>query len=236
LLSYHRASDVILASKSKQETMNPAENKNIRMKWNTNKEKWYFVIADIVKVLTQTNNAREYVCQMHKQKTQVLKEWQKHIEFEILPTEGGLQPMKCTHALGLLHFIDAMPSRRAKPFNHWLRDLRHKKSSEYELHRSPQFLTNSFPASANDIEDWIQNRIESLILPHELQTKWQLTSIAKQREHALLVASISNCPFRISDGQWIKLKQKIQHNSSTPISDLEIIFAMLGKHSLHIEK
>jgi DNA-damage-inducible protein D len=42
------------------------ESKQIKTVWNENDQKWYFVVADVVQVLTDTPSPTDYIKKMRK--------------------------------------------------------------------------------------------------------------------------------------------------------------------------
>ena len=45
---------------SEIEALKIFENKNVRVLWSEEEEKWYFSIVDIIQILTESNNSRRY--------------------------------------------------------------------------------------------------------------------------------------------------------------------------------
>jgi hypothetical protein len=51
------------------------ESKQIRTVWNETDEKWYFVVADVIQVLTDTPNPSDYIKKMRKRDEELSKGW-----------------------------------------------------------------------------------------------------------------------------------------------------------------
>ena len=51
------------------------ESKQIRSVWNEEDEKWYFVVSDVIQVLTDTVNASDYIKKMRKRDVELSKGW-----------------------------------------------------------------------------------------------------------------------------------------------------------------
>jgi len=47
------------------------ESKKIRSKWNKEEEKWYFSIQDVVEVLTDSSNPKNYIKKMKKRDSEI---------------------------------------------------------------------------------------------------------------------------------------------------------------------
>lgn len=51
------------------------ESKNIRSVWNEIEQKWYFVVYDVIQVLTDTTNSSDYIKKMRKRDVELAKGW-----------------------------------------------------------------------------------------------------------------------------------------------------------------
>ena len=49
------------------------ESKHIRSVWNELDQKWYFVVADVIQVLTDTPNPTDYIKKMRKRDAELSK-------------------------------------------------------------------------------------------------------------------------------------------------------------------
>jgi DNA-damage-inducible protein D len=57
------------------------ESKQIRSVWNEADQKWYFVVEDIVLVLTDSNDQKQYAKRMRQRDKELAKGW-----VQIVPT------------------------------------------------------------------------------------------------------------------------------------------------------
>ncbi|MBU0764190.1 MAG: Bro-N domain-containing protein [Bacteroidetes bacterium] len=96
------------------------ESKQIRTVWNEADEKWYFVVADVVQVLTDTPNATDYIKKMRKRDLQPSEGWGQFVTPLSVETAGGKQKLNCANSKGLLRIIQSIPSPKAEPFKQWL--------------------------------------------------------------------------------------------------------------------
>ena len=51
------------------------ESRQIRTVWNVADQKWYFVVADVVQVLTDTPNPTDYIKKMRKRDALLSQGW-----------------------------------------------------------------------------------------------------------------------------------------------------------------
>lgn len=88
--------------------------KAIRKVWFA--ERWWFVIEDIIKILTDSNDPKQYI-QKLKQRDEVLeKGWVQIAHTLPIQTSGGKQDMNCSDTKGIFRIIQSIPSKKAEPF------------------------------------------------------------------------------------------------------------------------
>lgn len=51
------------------------ESKHIRSVWNEAEQKWYFVVSDVIQILTGTPNPSDYIKKMRKRDEELAKGW-----------------------------------------------------------------------------------------------------------------------------------------------------------------
>jgi prophage antirepressor-like protein len=96
------------------------ESKNIRSVWDEKEQKWYFVVEDVVAVLTDSSDAKQYVKRMRQRDDELSKGWVHIVPTLLVETAGGKQKMGCADKKGLLRIIQSIPSPKAEPFKVWL--------------------------------------------------------------------------------------------------------------------
>ena len=83
------------------------ESKQIRTVWNEPDAKWYFVVADVIQVLTDTPNPSDYIKKMRKRDEELSKGWGQFVTPLSVDTTGGKQRLNCASAKGLLRIIQS---------------------------------------------------------------------------------------------------------------------------------
>jgi prophage antirepressor-like protein len=86
-------------------TLKLFESKQIRTIWNEADGKWYFVMGDVIQVLTDTPNPSDYTKKMRKRDDEFSKGWGQFVTPLSVDTIGGKQKLNCANAKGLLRII-----------------------------------------------------------------------------------------------------------------------------------
>jgi hypothetical protein len=81
------------------------ESKNIRSVWNEAEEKWYFSVQDVVSILTETVDPKDYIKKIKKRDLQLNNNW--GTIFPLVEMVAGHGPEKGGCTGGVLNFSDS---------------------------------------------------------------------------------------------------------------------------------
>ncbi len=207
------------------------ESKQIRAVWNEADEKWYFVIADVVQVLTDTPNPTDYLKKMRKRDLLLSEGWGQIVTPLSVDTAGGKQKLNCADAKGLLRIIQSIPSPKAEPFKQWLAQVGSDRLDEIENPELATQRTRELYKAKGYPDDWIEKRMRSIAIREELTGEWKNRGVREKIEYAILTAEISKATFGITPSEYKKVKRLKSQNLRDHMTDLELIFSMLGEAS-----
>ena len=80
-------------------------------------------------------------------------------------------------------------------------------------------------------EEWIEKRMRSIAIREELTDEWKTHGVKEQHEYSILTAEISKATFGLTPSQYKNLKGLKRENLRDHMTDLELIFSMLGEAS-----
>lgn len=207
---------------------------SVRRVWNEDDERFYFAVVDVIEVLVETERARKY---WNDLKTRVRK--QAGIE---LSDFCGQFPMKhkkngrtyqtdCADREGMFRIIQSIPSPKAEPIKRWLAQVANERIEEIEnpalvLER----MKETYRLKGYD-DEWIEKRIQSIVIRNELTDEWDDRGVKKGLEYAILTAEISKGTFGITPSEHKKVKGLKRQNLRDHMTGLELVFNMLGEAS-----
>lgn len=207
------------------------ESKQIRTVWNEVDQKWYFVITDVVQVLTDTPNPSDYIKKMRKRDEQLSEGWGQIVTPLSIETSGGKQKLNCANAKGLLRIIQSIPSPKAEPFKQWLAQVGSDRLDEIENPKLATQRTRELYKLKGYPDDWIEKRMRSIAIREELTEEWKNRGVKEKIEYAILTAEISKATFGLKPSEYKKVKGLKSQNLRDHMTDLELIFSMLGEAS-----
>lgn len=203
------------------------QEKEIRRTWHN--EQWWFVIEDVVLSLTNSANPKGYVRDMRRRDPELSKGWGQIAHTLSVETTGGKQRMNCANTEGVLRIIQSIPSPKAEPFKQWLAKVGYERIQEIE---NPELAAQRARQNYKNLgydEAWIDKRLQSISVREQLTDEWQGRGVKEGQEYAILTAEISKATFGLTPSEYKDIKGLERENLRDHMTDLELIFTMLGE-------
>ena len=208
------------------------QDRKIRRIWR--EDEWYFSVIDIVGVLTDSANPRDY---WYKMKIRVktedgFKPSTVCRQFKMEAPDGKQRKTDCANTEGILRIIQSIPSPKAEPFKRWLAKVGYERVQEIENPELAQERMKVLYEQKGYPKDWIDKRLRGIAIRQNLTDEWKERGIENQKDYAILTAEISKATFGMTPSEYKKHKNiptKSKANLRDNMTDLELIFTMLGE-------
>ncbi|MBS4063269.1 MAG: Bro-N domain-containing protein [Chitinophagaceae bacterium] len=210
------------------------ESKQIRSAWNEAEQKWYFSIQDVVQLLTDTSDVKDYIKKMKKRDSQLNSNWGTICPLvEMVAADGKKRKVQAANTHGLLRIIQSIPSPKAEPFKLWLAQVGSERLEEIENPEIASQRIREIYKAKGYSDEWIEKRMRGIAVRDELTGEWKKRGVKEGMEYSILTAEISKATFGIVPSDYKKLKglTKTSENLRDHMTDLELIFTMLGEAS-----
>jgi DNA-damage-inducible protein D len=208
------------------------ESKNIRSVWNELEEKWYFSVHDIVFVLTDSTDVKQYVKRILSRDSSLKLKWGTICTLvEMKAADGKNRKILAANSQGLLRLIQSIPSPKAEPFKLWLAQVGSERLEEIENPELAIQRTRETYKLKGYSDEWVEKRMRSIAIREELTEEWSERGIKEQKEYAILTAQISKATFGLTPSEYKEVKNLKRENLRDHMTDLELIFSMLGEAS-----
>jgi hypothetical protein len=210
------------------------ENKQIRSDWNEEEQEWYFAVVDVVAVLTDSADPKDYWYRMKKrEKVSGFELSTICRQLKLVANDGKKYATDCATKQGLLRIIQSIPSPKAEPFKQWLAQVGAERIAEIENPELAQARIRATYKAKGYSDAWIEKRIRGIQVRDELTNEWKNRGVKEGKEYSILTAEISKATFGIVPSEYKSLKglTKTSENLRDHMTDLELIFTMLGEAS-----
>lgn len=206
------------------------EDRKIRTAWDEEKEEWYFSVQDVVAVLSESTDPKQYIKKMRARDPQLSANWGTICTpVQMLAADGKQRKVQAANTEGILRIIQSIPSPKAEPFKRWLAQVGRERieetiDPEQAIDRALEtYLKKGYS------EDWIHQRILSIRVRNELTAEWQARGVEKGREYAILTDEITKAWSGMTTRQYKNLKGLKKENLRDNMSTLEIVLNMLAE-------
>ncbi|MDD2916645.1 MAG: Bro-N domain-containing protein [Candidatus Gracilibacteria bacterium] len=215
-----------------QNTLIIFQDKKIRRIWH--EDEWFFSVIDVVSVLTESTNPRDY---WYKMKIRMEDESGNELsticrQLKLDAPDGKKRETDCANTEGILRIIQTIPSPKAEPFKRWLAQVGSERIKEIENPELAQERMKELYEQKGYPKDWIDKRLRGMAIRQNLTDEWQDRGITSQKDYAILTAEISKATFGMTPSEYKQFKhipEKSKANLRDNMTDLELIFTMLGE-------
>ena len=206
--------------------------KTIRRAWHD--DAWWFSVVDVCAVLTDSSDANAY---WRKLKQRLNEESDQPVTFchglKLPAPDGKLRVTDCANTEGIFRLIQSIPSPKAEPFKRWLAQVGYERIQEIENPELAQERMKQLYEQKGYPKDWIDKRLRGIAIRQNLTDEWQERGITNQKDYAILTAEISKATFGMTPSEYKQhknLPSKSKANLRDHMTDLELIFTMLGEN------
>ena len=206
------------------------EDRKIRTAWDEEKEEWYFSVQDVVAVLSESTDPKQYIKKMRARDPQLSANWGTICTpVQMLAADGKQRKVQAANTEGILRIIQSIPSKKAEPFKAWLAMVGRERIEEpIDPEQAIDRALETYQKKGYDA-DWIHQRILSIRVRNELTAEWQARGVEQGREYAILTDEITKAWSGMTTRQYKNLKGLKKENLRDNMSTLEIVLNMLAE-------
>jgi len=191
---------------------------------------WWFSVVDVCGVLTDSADAGAY---WRKLKQRLIEEGSEVVTFchglKLEAADGKCYLTDCANTEGIFRIIQSIPSPKAEPFKRWLAKVGYERVREIENPELGAKRTRELYRAKGYSEEWIEKRMRGIAIREELTSEWDKRNVGREKEYAILTAEIAKASLGGTPHEHKKLKGLKRENLRDHMTDLELIFSMLGE-------
>ena len=208
------------------------QSQRVRTYWDKIEEKWYFAIVDIIEILTESTKPRDYWYRLKKRERVSGIELSTNCrQLKMKAKDGKMRETEIADTETLLRIIQSISSPKAEPFKRWLAKVGYERLEEIENPELASKRTREIYKTKGYSDKWIEKRMRSIAIRDELTDEWKKRGVKERIEYAILTAEISKATFGLTLSQYREVKGLKRQNLRDHMTDLKLIFSMLGEAS-----
>jgi DNA-damage-inducible protein D len=177
----------------------------IRRVWHN--EEWWFAIVDVVSVLTDSADPRQYIKKMRSREPELDANWGTTCTpLAMQAADGKQRETNCANTEGLFRIIQSIPSPKAEPFKRWLAQVGYERVKEIENPELASARARELYQAKGYPQAWIEKRLRSISVRGELTDEWKARGVAEGKECSILTAEIARATFGVTPVEHSQLK------------------------------
>ena len=205
------------------------EGKKVRVVWNEQEEKYYFAVADIVELLTETTNPTDYLKKMRHRDKELAKGWGQIVTPLSYQTAGGMQKINFADLEGTFRIIQSIPSPKAEPVKQWLAQVGAQRIDQMiDPELTFQMAVEDYRRQGYS-DRWINERMKSIKMRKELTDEWERSGIHEPKDFAVLTNVLTKAWSGMTTGEYKQYKGLTKENLRDNMTNIELALNTLAE-------
>ena len=208
------------------------DDRKIRTVWDDKEEKWYFSIVDVVAVLTDSADPKQYIKRMKSRDEGLKANWGTICTLVPLVSEDGKKHKEMTaDTTGIFRVIQSIPSHKAEPIKQW---IAHVAAERIDQLQDPELSIQQAMIDYKRLgysDNWINQRLKSIEIRKDLTDQWKLHNVEEGIQYATLTDIIYQHWSGKTAKEYKEFKGLKKENLRDNMTNEELVLNMLAELS-----
>lgn len=208
------------------------EERKVRTVWDDQTEEWYFSIVDVVEVLTDSADPKQYIKKMRGRDAVLSANWGTICT--LVPMKGADGKQRRTMAAttqGMFRIIQSIPSPKAEPFKQWMAQVA---ADRLDQMQDPELSIQQAMVDYKRLgysDNWINQRLKAIEVRKDLTDAWKKRGVQEGQQFATLTDIITNVWSGFTTREYKAYKGLRKENLRDNMTNTELILNMLAEAS-----
>ena len=208
------------------------EEKKVRTVWDDETQQWYFSIADVVQVLTDSTDVKQYIKKMRSRDPELNARWGTICTpTRMLAMDGKYYKTQAATMEGIFRIIQSIPSEKAEPFKQWMAEVA---ANRIDQMQDPELNFDQAYADYRRLgysDKWINQRLRSIEVRKELTDEWDRAGVTQGQQYASLTDIITKGWSGKTTKQYKQYKGLKKENLRDNMTNIELALNTLAEAS-----
>ena len=208
------------------------EEKKVRAVYDDAEEKWYFSVIDVVAVLTDSPNPRNYWKVLkHRLKNEGNETVTNCNQLKLQAEDGKMRKTDVADTEQLFRLIQSIPSPKAEPFKQWMAQVAAQRLDQMQ---DPELGIQQALADYKRLgysDNWINQRLKSIEIRKDLTDEWKRRGLEEGVQFATLTDIIYHTWAGMTASEYKKFKGLKKENLRDNMTNRELVMNMLAELS-----
>ena len=210
------------------------ENKKVRIVWNSDEEKHYISVVDIVSVLMDNdyevarNNWKVIKFRLKKEGNETVTNCN---QLKLKSQDGKSRLTDVVDIEGMFRIIESIPSKKAEPIKQWLAHLgKERIDEEFDPEITINRALEAYRRKGYS-EDWINQRLKAIDARKEFTDELKNNGIKSSKDFAELTDLLTKTWSGYSTKEYKSYKGLKKENLRDNMTNMELVLNMLAEAS-----
>ncbi len=217
---------------AKKNSIKLFEDKLVRSVWDEEKEEWYFSIVDVIEILTDSSDPKQYIKKMRSRDEELNSNWGTICTpLQMIGKDGKRREIQAANTQGLFRIIQSIPSKKAEPFKQWLAKVGAERLDQLQ---DPELSIKQGLEDYRRLgysDDWINQRLKSIEIRKDLTDQWKGHNVEDGVQYAALTDIIYQAWADKTAKEYKKFKGLKKENLRDNMTNEELVLNMLAELS-----
>ena len=206
------------------------EGNKVRVVWNEEQEKYFFSVVDIIQVLTDSVDAKQYIKRLRARDSELNLRWGTICApTEMRAADGKIYKTQAADLQGIFRIIQSVPSKKAEPVKQWLAQLGQQRIDQMiDPEQTFQMAMEDYRRQGYS-DKWINERMRSIEMRKELTDEWQRSGITEKRDFAILTNVLTQAWSGMTTGEYKRFKGLTKENLRDNMTNIELALNTLAE-------
>ena len=209
------------------------EEKKVRTVWDDELQEWFFSVADVVEVLTDSVDVKQYIKKMRKRDPELDARWGTICTpTRMQATDGKYYNTQAATMEGVFRIIQSIPSKKAEPFKQWMAEVAAQRIDQMQ---DPELNFEQAYADYRRLgysDKWINQRLRSIEVRKELTDEWDRAGVKEGQQYASLTDIITQGWSGKTTRQYKHYKGLKKENLRDNMTNIELALNTLAEASV----
>ena len=207
--------------------------KKIRIVWDSEAEKYYFSVVDVIQVLTDSIDyqaARKYWKVLKGRLAQEGNETVTNCyQLKLTAADGKQRLTDVADTEQVLRLIQSVPSKKAEPFKLWLAKVGQERLNQLQdPERSIEQAIKDYRRLGYS-ENWINQRIKTIEIRKGLTDEWKRSGVETEQEYASLTDIMYRAWSGLNTREYKELKGLRKESLRDNMTNVELMLNGLAE-------
>lgn len=208
------------------------DKQQVRTAWDEHSEEWYFSVQDVVEILTDSKDVKQYIKRMLSRDEQLKSNWGTICTpVEMIAVDRKRRKIQSANVQGIFRIIQSIPSKKAEPFKLWLAEIGKQRLDQLQ---DPELSIEQAMTDYKRLgysDNWINQRLKSIEIRKSLTDEWKRLGLEEGVEFATLTDIIYKTWAGKTAKEYKKFKDLKKENLRDNMTNKELVLNMLAELS-----